>query len=415
MIRGKEDLAMSWTETCAMTERIDFVSQLLKGERGMTDLCEVYGISRKTGYKWLDRFRSGGGAAMTDRSHAPLRQPRAVAAPMVARLLQVRAQHPSWGPRKLLAWLEAHDRAAPWPAASTVGEILRRHGLVQARRRRPQSAQSIDVGLVQPKAPNDLWCTDFKGQFRTQDGRYCYPLTLTDSVSRYLLTCKAMLSPSEEQAKPWFARAFRQYGLPTTIRSDNGSPFASNALGGLSRLSVWWIKLGIVPERIEPGCPQQNGRHERMHRTLKAETTRPAGANLLGQQRKFDSFVNEFNFQRPHEALEQRPPSVLYRASDRPYPSKIAPIQYPDGYATRQVRHNGQIKFAGQMVFVSEVLCGEPVGLYQVDEHLWRLYFSMVPLGILDTQTMCIIRTQQHRSNQARKVRGAPPPTPPVN
>jgi len=398
-----------------MTERMHFVSDLIKDERSMTELCRMYGISRPTGYKWRDRFDSGGVAALADRSHAPLHQPYAVDEAVAQRLLQMRRQHPTWGPRKLLAWLQAHDRPTAWPAASTIGEILRRHGLVRARRRRASAAaEHGQVELVQPVAPNDLWCTDFKGQFRTQDRYYCYPLTLSDAVSRYLLACRGLPSTCGVLARPWFERAFRQYGLPLTIRSDNGTPFASTGLGGLSRLSVWWIKLGIVPELISPGCPQQNGRHERMHRTLKCETAHPPAANLRAQQRVFDHFVTEFNLQRPHEALQQRPPSAVYRASTRCYPSRLAPIEYPHGYQVRKIRHCGDMKFAGHAVFVSEVLRGEPVGLYQIDEYLWRLYFSMVPLGILDTRTMRIRRIKRHGSNRPQGARGAAPPAPPA-
>jgi putative transposase len=406
---------MSWKETCPMTERMQFVLDLLKDERSMSELCRIYGVSRTTGYKWRDRFDSGGVAALTDRSHAPLHQPYAVDEVAVQRLLQVRRQHPSWGPRKLLAWLQAHDRPTGWPAASTVGEILRRHGLVRARRRRASAAtEHWPIELVQPVAPNDLWCTDFKGQFRTRDRYYCYPLTLSDAVSRYLLACRGLRSTCEALARPWFERAFRHYGLPAAIRSDNGPPFASTGLGGLSRLSVWWIKLGIVPELITPGCPQQNGRHERMHRTLKHETTQPPAANLRAQQRVFDHFLAEFNLQRPHEALQQRTPSALYCASTRPYPSRLAPIEYPDGYQVRKIRHCGDMKFAGHAVFVSEVLRGEPVGLYQIDEYLWRLYFGMVQLGFLDTRTMRISRIKRHRSNQKQGARVAAPPGPPA-
>jgi len=256
---------MSWKETCPMTERMRFVSELLEGERGMSELCRVYGISRKCGYKWQDRYAQGGVQALEDRSHARLTQARAVDEATARRLVQVRRKHPTWGPRKLLAWLQAHDEGPErWPAASTVGDILRRNGLVERRRIRAKIIDRSPGALVQPNAPNDLWCTDFKGQFRMQDGRYCYPVTLTDAVSRYLLTCRGVHSPSTEQVKPWFERAFRKYGLPAVIRSDNGGPFASNGVGSLSELSIWWVKLGIVPELIEPGCPQQNGRHERM-------------------------------------------------------------------------------------------------------------------------------------------------------
>jgi putative transposase len=229
---------MSWKETCAMSERLKFVSDVLRGERHMSELCELYGISRPTGYKWLGRYERGGVAALVDRSHAPLYQPQAVAGPVVQRLVQLRRQHPTWGPRKLLAWLRAHEGPAAWPAASTVGEILRRHGLVPGRRRRARVAERLQVALVEPTAPNELWCTDFKGHFRTQDRYYCYPLTLTDEVSRYLLACRGLRSTHTQQVRPWFEQVFRQYGVPGAIRSDNGSPFASTGLGGLSQLGV---------------------------------------------------------------------------------------------------------------------------------------------------------------------------------
>jgi transposase InsO family protein len=398
-----------------MTERMKFVADALKGDRYMTELCKIYGIGPKTGYKWLNRFEEGGPAALDDRSHAPLRQPHAVPETLTARLLQLRRLHPTWGPRKLLAWLEGHEQPTRWPAASTVGEILRRHGLVsERRRRRRQAATLIEPGLIQPRAPNELWCTDFKGQFRTLDHYYCYPLTLSDAVSRYVLACRGLLSTDTQQTRPWFERAFREYGLPAAIRSDNGTPFSSNSLGGLSALSIWWIKLGIVPELITPGCPQQNGRHERMHKTLKAETTHPPAANVRAQQRKFDRFIDEFNYQRPHEALQQRPPSAVYRASTRAYPSRLAPIEYPEGFEVRQVRHTGEIKFDGQLLFVSEVLRGEPVGLTQAGEHLWWIYFSTVPLAVVDTLTMQVGRIARHRPKRTKEMRGTPSPAPPA-
>jgi putative transposase len=377
---------MGWKETCPMTERMHFVSDVLRGERCVAELCDVYGVSRKTGYKWLERFRAGGPSALQDRSHAPLHRPHPVAPELVERLVQLRRQHPSWGPRKLLGRLVVLSPERVWPATSTVGEILRRHGLVQ-RRRRHARAGRYALGLVEASAPNVVWCADFKGHFRTQDGRYCYPLTVTDAFSRYLLQCRGVLSPSTEQSWGWFERAFRQYGLPSTIRTDNGAPFASTGVSGISRLSAWWIKLGIVPERIDPGCPQQNGRHERMHRTLKQEATRPAAANLKAQQKVFDHFVLEFNHERPHEALGQRPPDVMYQPSSRPYPSRIRPPEYPASYEVRKVRPIGDIKLHGHSVYVSEALIGELVGLDPVAEDLWCMYFGQVPLGLVNGRT----------------------------
>jgi len=405
---------MSWKETCPMTERMRFVSELLEAERDMSELCRLYGISRKTGYKWRDRYLQGGVKALEDGSHARLSQAHAVDEATVQRLLQVRRAHPTWGPRKLVPWLEAHEKPRGWPAASTVGDILRRNGLVERRRRRRPVIDRSPAVLVQPSAPNDLWCTDFKGQFRMLDSSYCYPLTLTDAFSRYVLTCRGLHSPSTEQVRPWYERAFRQYGLPAVMRSDNGAPFASNGIGGLSELSIWWIKLGIVPELIEPGRPQQNGRHERMHRTLKAEATHPPAAQLRAQQRAFDRFVQEFNSERPHEALQQRTPQSIYRASERPYPSRLPPIEYPEGYLVRQVRHAGEIKFRGNLVFVGTALYREPIGLVQVDDDLWKLYYSMVPMGLLDSRKMQIHPIIRRRKTQSG-ARGVAPPAPPAN
>jgi len=379
---------MTWKETCPMDERVRFVGDVLKGERSMSEVCALYGISRKTGYKWLGRYEAAGASGLQERSHAPLHQPHAVDQVMVQRLLMARRQHPSWGPRKLLVWLQRRDTKPDthWPAASTVGEILTRHGLVTARKR-TRRAPGHSSALGNPDTPNALWCTDFKGQFRTGDTRYCYPLTLTDAHSRYLLLCRGVLRPDTESVWSWFEHAFREYGLPLAIRSDNGPPFASTGLGGLSRLSVWWIKLGILPERITPGCPQQNGRHERMHRTLKRECTQPAAASLRAQQRAFNRFVAEYNDERPHEALAQRPPASVYVPSTRAYPRKVPPMCYPDSYTVRHPCHSGQIKWHGQFVYVSQLLVGEPVGLYQIDEHTWRVYFGMLLLGLLDTRT----------------------------
>jgi len=404
---------MSWKETCAMSERMRFIGEMLQPQCNVTELCRRYGISRKTGYKWAERYRDGGVAALAERSHAPLQQAQAVDVSLVQLLVQSRHQHPSWGPRKLLAWLLKRHPRADWPAASTVGQILRRHGLVQPRKRHV-SATGARYGsaLVEAYGPNVVWCTDFKGQFRTQDQIYCYPLTLTDAFSRYLLVCRGMLSPTTQGVRPWFERAFREHGLPCVIRSDNGSPFATQGLVGLSRLAIWWIKLGIIPERIVPGCPQQNGRHERMHKTLKQETTTPAAANLRAQQRVFDRFVAEFNQERPHEALGQRPPARVYAASQRQYPPRIPRIEYPQDYLVRTVYPTGEIKIGGHRVFVSETLAGEPLGLVQIDETLWRLHFASMPLALLDARVMRIRPLENPADHENNKDRGASPPDP---
>jgi putative transposase len=405
---------MSWKETCPMTERMRFVSELLAGERDMSDLCRLYGVSRKTGYKWRDRFEQGGPAALQERSHARHSQAQATSEEVVKILIELRRKHPSWGARKLLGDLRERAVAGPWPAASTIGGIWRRHGLVTPRQRHRSTLAREPSRLIEAREPNDLWCTDFKGHFRTGDTRYCYPLTLSDAASRYLLACRALHSTSTAQAKPWFERVFREYGVPAAMRSDNGTPFSSNGIGGLSELSIWWVKLGIVPELIDPGCPQQNGRHERMYRTLKQEAIRPAAANLRSQQRKFDHFVHEYNNVRPHEALGQRPPAVIYRPSARPYPGRLASIEYPQHYEVRQVRHSGEIKFRGTLLFVGQALTHEPVGLLPVDDEIWQLYFGPLRIGMLDSYRMKLYPFARRRK-RLQAVRGAAPPAPPAN
>ena len=404
---------MSWKETCPMSERILFVSEALRRQRTMEQLCLAYGISRKTGYKWLERYRQGGEPALADRSHARLHQEQAVAPEVVGQLLGLKRKHPHWGPATLRECLRRSAPERTWPAVSTVGEILKRHGLVKPRARRRRLPPNQGSTLVQPYAANVLWCTDFKGEFRNGDQRYCYPLTLTDAYSRYLLACRGLRAPTTELVRPWMERAFREYGLPLVIRSDNGPPFASTTgLAGLSRLSVWWIKLGIAPERIAPGKPQQNGRHERMHRTLKQETTQPPAAHARAQQRLFDAFVMEFNHDRPHAALQMRSPAQLYEPSSRPYPQRMAPIEYPDGYEVRRVRSNGEIKFLGQHLFLGEALIGEPVGLQRVAEQTWQVNFSFLPIALLDASTMSLRSAPP--ANFADHG-GAAPPMPPAD
>ena len=306
---------MPWKVSHPVDERAKFVVRLERGER-MTDLCQEYGISRKTGYKFLERFRSVGTEGLFDRSRAPRQVQHRLSEPIQALLVAARTAHPSWGPKKLKRWLEGQHPGVTIPAASSIGDLLKRKGLVQTRRRRHTTAP--DYGpLTQPSAPNDVWCIDYKGQFRLGNGKYCYPLTVTDQFSRFIIVCDAFEAIAGAAAQASLEAAFRTHGLPAVIRSDNGTPFASRGLAGLSQLSVWWRRLGIKPERIEPAEPQQNGRHERMHRTLKAETTRPAAANLLQQQERFDAFVEEFNNERPHEALDQRPPATVYDVSSR--------------------------------------------------------------------------------------------------
>ncbi len=374
---------MSWNDTCPVNERLKFIVEIQRGERNMRQLCEDFSISRKTGYKWWGRYQGAGMDGLKEHSRAPFSHPNAVQAAVVALLLEARQQHPSWGPEKLVHWLAPRHPQAFWPALSTVGAILTRHGLVKARRRvrrsPPYAEPRVEVG-----APNALWSADFKGQFRTGDGRYCYPLTVLDSFSRYLVLCRGLLTTATEGVRPWLVRAFRAYGLPLAIRTDNGPPFASVALGGLSALSLWWVKLGILPERICPGHPEQNGRHERMHLTLKQHSTRPVRASLRAQQQALGRFLAEYNHERPHQALGQRTPEEIYRPSVRPYPERLPKVEYPAGLHVRRVRHNGQIKWQGRLIYASEVLAGEPVGLKHVDEGAWHVYFGPLLIGTLD-------------------------------
>jgi transposase InsO family protein len=302
-------------------------------------------------------------------------------------IIGLRRRKSSWGPKKLRARLAALAPEQQWPALSTIGDLLRREGLSRRRQRRrratPSARSELRVGL----APNDLWCIDFKGWFRTGDGAQCYPLTVTDSFSRYLLCCR-VTAPDYEGCRPRFEQLFREYGLPGTILSDNGPPFASLAAGGLSRLSIWWVKLGIGLARIVPGKPQQNGRHERMHRTLKAETAKPPAATVVAQQRCFDRFRAEFNHERPHEALGQTVPAAHYTLSVRPYPARLEDPAYPADFERRRVRSNGEIKWQGELLFIAGPLSGEVIGLCENDDGDAQVYFGPVHLGTIDGVTL---------------------------
>jgi transposase InsO family protein len=346
----------------------------------MTELCERYGISRRTGYKWRERYEANGPAGLQERSCAPQHCPHRIDSEMAAAIVEVRRQHPSWGPRKLVAWLEERRPGWAWPAASTVGDLLKGRGLVQPRRRR-RHWQHPGAPTVVTGAPNELWTTDFKGQFPTRDGQYCYPLTIVDHHSRYLLACAALSSVRTADTRAIFERVFRAVGLPAAIQSDNGTPFCSTGLHGLSALNVWWMRLGIRRVRIEPSHPEQNGAHERMHRTLKAETTRPPAATRVGQQHKFEAFRYTYNHERPHEALGQQPPARRWRPSEREYPRVLPAPEYPGHHLVRLVGSAGTIGFRGHQVFLSRALEDEHVGLEESGDGVWSVHFSNVLLG----------------------------------
>jgi transposase InsO family protein len=368
-----------------MSERIKMISSYLGGDYAISELAAQYGVSRKTVYKWIERHELGGWAALEDQSRAPRHHPNAVAAEVEQILLELKERWPLWGAPKLRRKLEAILGAGLLPAESTVSAILRRHGLSRVARRRRRAVPSTQPFAACQRA-NAVWCADFKGWFRTGDGNKCTPLTISDGHSRYLLRCQGLDgSTGMATVQPLFIATFREYGMPQAMRTDNGSPFASTGLAGLSALSVWWVRLGIDLERIEPGQPQQNGRHERMHRTLKAATTQPPRANLRRQQEAFDAFRRDYNEERPHEALGQRTPSEVYQPAQRDYPERLpAPRGYPDEWQKRKVQSSGQIKWKGRNVHITHALVGQELGLKPVGDGQWELYFEGLHLGHYD-------------------------------
>jgi putative transposase len=380
---------MPWSETTPMDQKTQFIADYLRERLSMTELCELYSISRKTGYKLIERYLRLGPQGLEELSRRPASCPNRTPEHIEEAIVTARQRHPSWGAKKLLSILNKGHRHWNFPTRSTVCDILSRHGLVPTKRYRRHIGHP-GKPTSQILAPNDVWSADFKGQFKTGDGLYCYPLTVADGFSRYLLGCQALSSTSVAEAKPIFTRLFKEFGLPRRIRTDNGVPFATNTLARLSQLSAWWVRLGILPEFIEPGKPQQNGRHERMHRTLKAETTRPPANTSRSQQRKFDRFRQEFNFERPHEALDLQTPASRYEVSPRQMPNKLPGLQYPDRFEIRYVSANGGIRWNKQWVNVSTVCAGEYVGLEEIDDGIWNVFLGPLKLGRLLEKQMRI-------------------------
>ena len=400
---------MPWESCSVMDQKMSFVSACLAGEEPMTVLCERFGISRQTGYLWLGRYRSEGPSGLEERSRAPHRHGRAMPAELAVRIIEARKRKPYWGPKKLLAILAEEDPDLPWPSPSAAADLLRREGLSQPRRRR-RRVLSAEQPFAEVAGPNDVWCIDFKGWFRTGDGRRCDPLTVSDAWSRYLLGLE-IVKPVSAAVQARMDRLFREYGLPLAIRSDNGSPFASTGAGGLTRLSARWVKLGIGLQRIEPGKPQQNGRHERMHGTLKGEACSPPQATSARQQRRFETFRREYNHERPHEALEQTPPVRHYERSPRPFPKKLEDPVYAVDDQVRRVRSSGEIKWKGSLLFVSEALIGEAVALREREDGHWQVRFADIPLLLIDRSSGKIARYGPGRpprpiANPAAKVSG---------
>jgi putative transposase len=377
---------MPWAQTDHVQQRILFVQEARRKRLSFAALCQLFGISRKTGYKWLQRASSHGEAALVDQSRRPNSNPMAVPSSTIERLVELREEHPSWGARKLLAWL---DEREPWwllPAASTVTAHLKQRGLVKTRQRQrrmpPRRPPFADV-----TEPNDVWCADYKGEFLVGDGARCFPLTVTDAFSRMGLCCRGLDNRRTPSTRRALELTFRQWGLPRRFRTDNGSPFGTKCRGPLSRLSVWLLKLGVDPEYIEPGHPGQNGRHERFHLTLKQETCFPPAASLRAQQRRFDVFRREYNYDRPHEALGQIPPARVYTASTRPFPNRVVEPEYPLNFERRRVISRGQLCWRGNVYFISEALENETIGLIEVDVGSWEIYFGPRLLGRLHDRT----------------------------
>ena len=380
---------MVWRETGIMDGRNAFIDEWLKDRVTMTELCEQFGISRKTGYKWLNRYDELGRAGLCDLPRAPLKHGRATASELVTRIVAKKEANPTWGPKKIIGRLERDEPWRCWPAVSTAGEILKRHGLVGRRRRRWRAAGNGP--WPEPAGSNAVWTGDHKGWFRTGDARRCEPLTVMDAASRFLLALEATGSTSDEETWPVFERLFEEYGLPDRFRSDNGPPFAAAGVTGLTPLSVRFIKLGIVLERIKPGKPQQNGRHERFHLTLLPLAKAPE-ANRQAQAKAFDAFRRQYNELRPHEALGMDTPAEHYQRSQRAMPTTMPQPDYPAEAAVRRVRQSGEIKWNGELVYVAQTLAGETVAATETDDGEWVLSFYAHPLGTIDSTNMRLVR-----------------------
>ena len=373
-----------------MEERLQFVHDALSDRFTMAALCARHGVSRRIGYKWLARYEEDGRRGLGDRSRAPHHCPHRLGDEVAELLVAARQAHPFWGARKLLAVLAPrHPRVRTWPAPSTVADLLVRRGLVQKRRvRRP----SVHPGVTRPTtaASNDLWTADFKGQFRTGDQAYCYPLTIADQHTRFLLACHGLRSTQTVTARPIFERAFRTFGLPIAIRTDNGVPFATQAIHGLSYLNVWWMRLGIQHQRSRPGCPQDNGAHERMHRTLKRQAIKPVRAHCAAQQRNFDAFRAEYNTERPHERLGQRTPASQYTPSPRPYPTRLPALAYPGHFLVKKITTGGTFRFHNRLLYLANAMVDQHIGLEETDDGLWAIHFNTVLLATLDERDYII-------------------------
>jgi putative transposase len=382
---------MPWKVINQMDIKIGFTKDWNDGHFSITDLSHKYGVSRPTVYKWLKRYKRYGIEGLKEKSRAPERRPHRTSEAILEIVIKEKLRNRKRGPRKVRAQLKRKHPELELPAVSTIGYWLKKEGLVEQRKKRlhvPPYTEPFSAC----KEPNDVWSIDYKGQFYMKNRHVCYPLTLSDNFSRFLLGCKALKGPRYDPTRRYMESIFREYGLPDAIRSDNGTPFAGRCIGGLSRLMIWWILLGIIPERIRKGHPQENGRHERMHRTLKSDALNPVAGNLKEQQKVFDIYRHEYNNDRPHESLHDQTPSDYYRKSNRPYVEQPHQPEYDHNYLVRQVHHSGEIKFMGRTFYLTELLTRQPVGLREIEDGLWQLQFSFYVLGAIDLRKNKVIR-----------------------
>lgn len=385
---------MPWRIEGTMDLKVQMIADWRSGIWDITELSKKYSISRPTVYKWVQRYQKQGIEGLKEHNRTPINRPNQISAAMVELIVQQKLKNWHRGPKKVWHQLKRRYPDISLPAPSTIGEWLKKYGLVEKRTKRlrvPPYTRPFEAC----ERPNAVWSIDYKGQFHTRDGCVCYPLTLSDNYSRYLLQCRGLPGPRYRETKAVLENVFKEYGLPDAIRSDNGVPFASKNIGGLSRLSLWLVQLGIIAERIDKGCPEQNGRHERMHRTLKAETACPPSRTMKEQQQRFDMFRMDYNYNRPHESLGQDVPDSYYQPSNRPYIEKPLMPHYDFDYTVRQVCPSGEIKFKAATYYLSQLLAGQPVGLKEVADGQWQIYYSFLPLGILDVRKNKIIRNQK--------------------
>lgn len=387
---------MTWDETSVMEQRFEFVMKVVRENYSVAEACRQHSISRNTGYKWLDRWDKEGIEGLKDRSRAPDTIPHKTAPDVEKAVCTLRKRLPNFGPKKLKAWLTRQHPDIQWPHPSTIGRILERNDLIEASQADSHKSPPYTDPLEDADRPNRIWSADFKGEFELSNGQVCYPLTVTDNYSRRILGTYALGSTKTALTKPCFKQIFKDVGVPEAIRTDNGAPFASNAPRGLSQLSAWWVRLGIKHERIPPGKPQKNGRHERMHLTLKEETTRPAESTMEAQQKRFNDFRDFFNKLRPHEALGQVVPDKLYEPCQKDYPSTLPSLDYPNCDLTRKVNSKGTIKLFNRSIYVSEAIAGYHVGLVEVEPDIWTVNFAEHDIGIFENgETKLTANTNQ--------------------